>query len=252
MADTAEAVLEGLDGVDEQIDAMLTKEDLGLTTIKRVPMEALVRETFPLEKEDLLALKEFGPEHTGAAIQHIRAFHKVVALRLAIGEKPVEICANLAITAQTISRLTRDPQFAQLVEFYQEKVQDKAIDLAEMMSVVGFEALTALHERLVGNERDEISVESLRKIGIDYADRTGHSPVRRTESTSRHYIGIDDLTLQRIKSSRAESARLVEGELVRAHEEDSENSGATASLAEVVGSLEEKASSGDESEGEGI
>jgi hypothetical protein len=238
--------------MDECVEGVLEKADLGLVETQRVPMESLVRETFLLEREDLLALREMGPEHTSAGLKHIRAFHKIVALRLAIGEKPVEICANLSITPQTISRLVKEPQFAQLVEFYQEKVTEKAIDLTEMMNVVSFEALTALHERLVGNERDDISIESLRKLGVDFADRTGFSPVRRTESTNRQYLGIDPETLERIKLSRAENARLVEGELVRTHEEDSKASGATASLAEVVGTLEAKAPARIESEGEGV
>jgi hypothetical protein len=246
------ATAETLDALQDSVDALVEKADLGLHATRRVPAETLIREVFLLEKEDLVALKQEGPQHTSAGLKHIRAFHKVVALRLALGEKPVEICANLSITPQTISRLSKDEQFKELVGFYQEKLSDKAIDLAEMMSVVGFEALTALHERLVGDERDAISIESLRKIGVDYADRTGHSPVRRAETLNRNTYGIDGETLAKIKLQRAENARLVEGELVRAHEKDSKDSGATKSLTETIRTLSIQAPKGIECEGEGV
>lgn len=227
--------------------------ELDLKTTRLIPYDDLVEETFPLTENDLSELRQVGPLHSTPALKHIRAFHKVVALKLAMGIKPIEICRGLAITPQTICKLEKDPQFSDMVDSYRENLVEKAIDLTEMISVVALEALNSIHERMLDPElRMLIPFKELREVADSNADRSGHSPIRRTENLHRHQIGLSAEAIDGIKLRRAENARLVEGTLVRSHEKDTLNNGAEPSLSVVVKSLAKETPQRIESEGQDV
>lgn len=160
-----------------------------------------------LKLEDLQVLDSVGPSHTIPPLKHIRQFHHAVARLVAIGKRDVEICSVLSIAPSTLSNLRRSPMFNELVELYMEKVTEKTIDMSEIMSLVGLEAMTELHERLIDPaSRKTFSVESLRRLSTDYADRLGHSPVRRTEE--RHVHSLDPETVAFLHSRAAEDSLL--------------------------------------------
>lgn len=164
------------------------------------PFDSLVREVVPLEEGDLQALKESGPSRSQIGLKHIRAYHHMVALRLATGERPVQICAALGITPQTITKLRDSPQFMELVEGFREKLVEKAVDHFELMSLVSAESLTLLHQKLNDEALEDIPFETLRRLTETFVDRIGHSPIRRSESTNRHTHALDSGTIDRIKS----------------------------------------------------
>jgi hypothetical protein len=216
----------------------------------------LVREVVSLEAEDITSLHLDGPVRSQDGLKHIRAFHHIVALRLAAGEKPVQICATMSITPQTVTKLTQQPQFAQLVEDYREGVVQKTVDAFELMSIVNAESLAAIHERLVGENRDEIPLEALRRIMIDTADRTGHSPIRRSETLNRHEHALSGEAITRIKALHAENtayeAEVVEAEIVATHEEDSADQGAGRSIADAFKPVAEDKTDADPSPGPSV
>lgn len=189
------------------VSEQVSLESLGLVASSpaSVPMAQLLREVVPLEDTDLVALVESGPSHSQPTIQHIRAIHHIVALRLAIGERPIEIARALSLTPQTITKLQKDSQFIELVESYRERAVDKAIDQVELMAATAAEATIAIHERLADNDqRTALPLEQLLKVALGFADRTGHSPIRRSENTNRteHHIGSE--TLARLKELHGE------------------------------------------------
>lgn len=181
-------------------------------SIKLQPIMDLMREAVPLCEADLEALAVRGPEHSQTQIKHIRAYHHMVALRLALGERTMEISAALGLTPQTITKLQSTPQFAELVENYRGQVVQKAVDHVELMSAVSAEALMALHEKLTADDREDIPVETLRRLAETFVDRIGHSPVRRSETANVHRIELDDQRIARIKELHSESRRFTPSE----------------------------------------
>lgn len=241
-------------GLDLKIDL---PDDLGASLSKEeLAYSKIVREVMPLEAGDLQALELVGPSRSESGLQHLRTYHHNVAIRLAAGERPIEICAVLAITPQTISRLQKSAQFNDLVESYRERVVSAAVDHVELMGMVGAEALTAIHERLVGGDRDEIPLESLRRIGETMIDRIGLSPVRRSETLSRHTHELSRETINRIKALHGEDSAY-EVEPVRSapdevHEEDSKSVGAAECIAGAFGTLPKDKANGKSRKGNGI
>jgi len=253
---TAETTREGMSEALESTAEALVEEEL-LRGVAARPYDELVREVIELEPSDLDALRVAGPEHSQTQIKSIRAYHHMVALRLAVGERPVDICRTLGLTPQTITRLQNSPQFAELVESYRGRVVEKAVDHFELMSMVGAESLSAIMERLDGEDRDQIPIEMLRRLAETFVDRIGHSPVRRSESRAVHRVELGSEALERIKSLHSESRRLEATETItleasyEKHEEDSRRSGAEGSSVACFQSTQEQKKQNDVDAGPG-
>jgi hypothetical protein len=221
-----------------------------------VKFEDKVREVVPLLPEDLSNLKLAGPNRSQDGVQHLRALHHCIAIKLAAGEKPVHICATLAVTAPTISKLQADEQFQLLVEEYRQEVVSKMVDNFELMGVATTETITAMLEKLTGDERSMIPFESLRRTLETLADRTGHSPVRRSESLQRHQHELGSATIARLKSLHTEDttyeAEAIEGEVVPQLETGEESSEPTVSIADAFEPLAEAEVERQESSGESL
>jgi hypothetical protein len=229
------------------------------STEEKVDFDDCVREMILLEESDLEALELSGPSRSMAGVQHMRAFHHAIALKLAAGVRPFEICAELAVTPQTVTRLSQDEQFKLLIEGYREKLVDKAIDNFQLMDMVASECLLAMHERVTSSERDEISFEGLRRTAETLVDRTGHSPVRRSESTSRHEHALSASTIDRLKKLHAEDSayqgeppKAIEAEVISSHEKESKDSGAAPSISDGFKPVAETEASRPSGPGEGI
>ncbi len=209
-----------------------------------------MREVIELEPADLQDLLVSGPAHSVPQLKRVRAIHQTVALRLAMGDRPVEIAAKYAITVQSICRLQHDPQFMEMVGQFQEAQVERALDVSAMIGGVSVEALMALAERLEDpEERKNLSTESIRKIAVDMLDRSGNSPIRRSETNARVSHHLDDSLITQIKArhsenNRFERAKNVTGSaesagLVASHEEAAERAGATASISELFSTQRE-------------
>lgn len=206
----------------------------------------LVIESVALSEEDVAELFQTGPSRSYATVQHTRAYHHIAALKLAAGEKACVVARSLNLTDQTICRLQKDPQFKDLVESYREQFVSQAVSTFELMQIVSMEATSAIHERLIGAERDQIPLEALRRIGETFSDRTGHSPVRRSESLNVNASGsISDIGLERVKARHGEDVRysrpqLPQEALEEGHKDEAEDQGAKTSIAAVFESVEEQ------------
>ena len=201
--------------------------------------DSLVIESVPLDAADLELLVSEGPARSTQVLKHIRAYHHLAALRLATGEKAGVVAAALSLSPQTISRLMKDEQFCELIETYRGEVVKKTVDQVEMLGLVTLEAVTAIHEKLIGDDRDDISLESLRRIAETGLDRIGHSPVRRSESFNRHEHDIGSTTLEHIKSLHKENATYIPppspaAQLEADHKAEAEAVGAGSSIIEVL------------------
>jgi len=218
-----------------EIPDSVLEAGLGLTTTKTdFKYDEIVREIIPLEKSDLQALEVLGPKRSQSKLQNLKAYHHNIALRLAAGEKAVHICKELSLSPQTITRLQKSAQFQELIESYRSRLVSKTEDAFELMGLVSTESLVALYERLVGDERAEIPLELLRRISETFVDRTGHSPIRRSETLSRHQHELSREMLERVKELHGEDTAYPVKELsassVTVHKIESESAGAAASI----------------------
>lgn len=225
--------------LESDADEIISHADLQLRVATGRGQVEGIQEIFPLSESDLQMLQESGPSHTSPQIKHIRAYHHIAALRLASGDKAGEVARAIGLTPATMTRLIQDPQFAELVENYRGEVKEKLLDHVALAGMVGFEALSAIHERLADDElRNEIPVESLRKLFVDTLDRIGHAPVRRSEASVHHRHSIEDATLDRIKALHPKAALYGEddpqGALEAGHEEASASAGAKESISAVM------------------
>ena len=215
-----------------------------IVNTSKVAVEKLVREIIDLEPQDVADLVTTGPSRSYANVQHIRAYHHIAALKLASGEKAVSVAHALHLTQQTVCRLQQDPQFKDLVEHYRGELVTKALGAFELMELVTMESLTALHERLIGDGRDDIPFEALRRVGETFTDRTGHSPIRRSESLNVNASGqISDLALERIKKLNPQDARYIQSNpqqaaLEAVHQAEAKDQGAETSIAAIFKSVE--------------
>jgi hypothetical protein len=179
-----------------------------IETHETFDFDDLVREILPLEEKDLVALAIAGPSRSMAEVQHIRAYHHVAALKLASGIRASAVAFSMGLSPQTITRLLQSPHFAELVLAYRERMVDKAVDHFSLMEMVAGESLTAIHERLTDvTQRSEMGIGTLIKLSETFVDRIGHSPVRRSESSSVHRVSLDDETIHRIKALHPQARR---------------------------------------------
>lgn len=232
-------------GLELTLDDIFEPQGPLVVGTSNIGPDELVLETVPLNAVDIAELIDQGPSRSYATVQHTRAYHHIAALKLAAGVKAGVVANSLHLTASTLSRLQKDPQFRELVEGYREQLVDQTINTFGLMELITKEAALAIHERLIGDERDQIPLESLRRIGETFSDRTGHSPVRRSQALNLHASGsISDLGLQRVKDRHGEDAfyrkELSQPALEEGHAQEALDQGAETSIAAVFEPVEER------------
>jgi len=222
---------------DLTLDELFSAGPLVVNTSVLSP-EDLVNEAVPLSEIDVAELISQGPSRSYATVQHTRAYHHIAALKLASGEKAGVVARSLNLKPQTLSRLQKQPQFMELVENYRQEFVTQAVSTFQLMELVSMEAVGALHERLIGVERDTIPLEALRRISETFTDRTGHSPVRRSQSLNLNASGsISDITLERVKQRHGEDALykppVSQETIEEGHAQEALDQGAEISIAAV-------------------
>lgn len=243
--------------IEISLDDILGPAPLVVNTSPQSP-EELVIEAVPLSPDDIAELVQLGPSRSYATVQHTRAYHHIAALRLAAGEKAGVVAAALHLQPSTISRLQQDAQFNELVENYRGRFVEKSLNTYELMEMVTAEAASAIHERLIGDERDSIPLEALRRIGETFSDRTGHSPIRRSESLNVNASGsITDIALERVKKRHGEDAfyrrpSVSQPALEEGHAQETLDQGAEVSISAVFKSVEKQEVLVTSGEGSGV
>ena len=231
--------------IEISLDDLFSPTSPLVVNTSHIDPEELIVEVVSLSTDDIDELQQLGTSRSYATLQHTRAYHHIAALRLASGEKAGVVAAALHLTAATLSRLQKAPQFIDLVEYYRGEFIQKSLNTYELMELITTEAATAIHERLIGDERGTIPLEALRRIGETFADRTGNSPIRRSESLNVNASGtISDLGLERVKSRHGEDVKydrpqLPQQTLEERHAQEALDQGAKGSIAAVFEPVEQ-------------
>ena len=163
--------------------------------------EDLVLDVRPLDPGDLKAHAEKGPIEPTSVTQRMRTVHHSIARMEAAGVRPPDISRIIGYNANVIYLLHSNPAYQELVAHYEEKADAEAHDLSERIFYAGMDALDALHEKILDPDA-AIPIRELRKITMDLADRSGHSPVKRSERVNYH-IGLTPEELEEAKRGTA-------------------------------------------------
>jgi len=94
---------------------------------------------------------------------------------LADGDEPIVVSRVTGYSVARIRTLTRDPAFAELVEFYAEQKVHRDRDIDMSIRHVAMAATAELQERL-DDSPEAFSNEELRKLRNDSLDRVGYGP----------------------------------------------------------------------------
>lgn len=160
----------------------------------------------PLTEADLCLLEEYGPHRGANSIKELRARHHEVARLLALGRSHAEISRRTGFAYNTINKLENSPAFQELLAKYQEQRTAQVFNLGELFHLVTEESLGRLLEVLDDPEwKENLSPQDLVKILTSSADRSGYSPVQRTES--RVLLMRGDLEDLKREANLAEASR---------------------------------------------
>ena len=157
-----------------------------------------------LTEEDLAAANQ-GGSIAPVPIKNLRNSHHQIARLIAQGEKGMVISEITGYSQARISILKSDPQFAELVSFY-ESLEGEAhslsrADFHQRLADVGFDSIELLHERIV-DDPDSITTAELLKIVEASADRTGHGKTSTVNTNNATVV----LTAEELANIRANAA----------------------------------------------
>jgi hypothetical protein len=145
-----------------------------------------------------------------AKLKRLRQIHHTIAKLLASGAKNQEVSAMTGMCPSRISILQNDPAFADLMDFYAEREDDRFVDVQNRLESAGLDAVSELHERVI-EDPEALATGDLIDIAKLTLDRSGHSPVKKSESKKVILSGQD---LADMKTAALQSAP-IEGTVIR-------------------------------------
>lgn len=138
----------------------------------------------PIEPQDLIAREEGGlPTSEAPTIAKLRGIHHEIAQLLAQGLSETEVSAITSYSLSRISILKRDPSFKDLVAFYQKQKTEQFADVQKRLATLSLDAIGEIQERLA-EKPDSISTSQLIELSKVTLDRTGYSPVSKSQNIS--------------------------------------------------------------------
>jgi hypothetical protein len=146
----------------------------------RPPETAFVREL--VEADMALLTAERGTQKP-VEIKSLRERHHALARCLSRGASDADAAAMTGYTVSRISILRSDPTFAELMAHYQGVKDFAFADFQERASAVAIDSLNIIADR-IEEDPEAISTGQALEIVKQLADRTGHSPLTRTQNTN--------------------------------------------------------------------
>lgn len=119
-----------------------------------------------------------------SALKQIRHKHHLLARLVAESKSGTEISYITGYSLSRISILKNDPAFKELVEYYQQNVQEVYLDVHQRIADLGLAAADELHERLEDNPKQftnrellDITEKMLDRSGLVETPQKGGGPV---------------------------------------------------------------------------
>lgn len=169
-------------------------------TTGRAPVQVTAEVLRPLTDADMALLaQEKGS--TTPPLKRIRDRHHSAARLLASGVAEGQVAIITGYDISRISILKNDPAFAELVAFYRANVETAYASMHEQLAGMSMDALIMLRDRME-EEPEKVSMGQLMELIKLGADRTGHGPVSKNDSTVNVNVNLAnrlDQARQRVK-----------------------------------------------------
>lgn len=164
-----------------------------------------------LTREDLEDPSAVVPVPT---IKSLRHSHHQIARCIAQKMRPGEISEITGYTNARISQLNADPQFKELVLYYEELEQEHytktRADFHERLAVIGFDSMEVLHERIVENP-DNLTNKELLAIYEASLDRIGYGKTQNVNTQNVNLtLNADELARIRAEAQAGQNPALAE------------------------------------------
>lgn len=194
-----------------------------------------------LTEEDLLELALPGSGAPQAKIRELRTSHHNVARLLAQGSKVIDVARITGYTSARIEQLKADPQFQELLAYYEgldaKRWEDAREDIALRLRAITVDSIEVIHSRLL-DDPDKFELKELRSLAELGLDRIGHGKTSTQNVNTIH--SFDEEQLARIRGSADAPAEVGE-----------EDRAALVRLAVLATELHPAGEEGERIEGEG-
>lgn len=174
---------------------------------RTIPMHASIART--LTVEDLQQLHEDGAAVPAPTVKELHASHHKLAQTLAKGASTAEASAISGYSMARIQQLKNDPQFSELLQYYQDLDQASWVDfqtvMRERLAGLGLDTIDVAHRRLQDNP-DSFSAKDLAQIAELALDRIGHGKQNTTQVD--HVHRVDEEQLARIRAAKDSPAEI--------------------------------------------
>lgn len=164
-----------------------------------------------LTPEDLMALGESGNSVPIPTVKELHASHHKLAQTLAKGAGNQEAAAITGYSTGRITQLKNDPQFQELLTYYQGLDKEQWVDfqaqMKERLASLSIDTIEVAHRRLLDNP-ESFSVKDLAQIAELGLDRIGHG--KQSNQQVAHVHSIDEEQLRRVREAQDAPAKVSE------------------------------------------
>lgn len=138
-----------------------------------------ILEVIPIKEadlENLLTSTEGEP-----TVRRLRARHHEIARLIATGMRPVDVAAIMSVTHQSISTITSNPAFQELLSQYMSARDEEVVMLGAKVHMLAHDAVDQLQRTL---QEGDHTPEFVRRVTMDLLDRSGVGPTSKVVSNS--------------------------------------------------------------------
>lgn len=165
-----------------------------------------------LDENDVLILQSgVDMKSETPALQKLRSSHHKMAELLAAGLKDIDVSLITGYSQSRISILKNDPAFRELLTYYSAAARQASVDVIQRAREIGIDTLEVIHERIVGEKADDLTMPELVKVAELTLDRAGFG----AKSTVKHEHGMSAEMLEAIRRAEDEKrgGRVIEAEV---------------------------------------
>lgn len=142
-------------------------------------------------------------------LKKVRAIHHAIARLLGGGMTAGQAAATVGWAPQRVRDLMLSPAFTELVAVYADQRELVVHDFEAKMRLVAADALSMVHERLMGVQGEQMGTNELVEIVKTLADRTGYNPNKPLAPVTNVNFDRAEIAALQLNNSQSESVEVV-------------------------------------------
>jgi hypothetical protein len=189
----------------------------------------------PARPEDFVP----APAHV-TRVGQVRDLHHQIARAIVAGHKNIEISEKFGVSPSRVTQLKSDPAFKGLLEEYRSEDRQRYDAAQDRLASIFYLSMEILQERLL-DDPEQVSTPELLRVLEAVADRSGHSPVRRSQIEG-HIVTRSEKIEQIKREAKLEMVqrrdnvgRIFQGRATSTEEEPSSGANGRAALSDASG-----------------